>query len=299
MSNTCLLAKFETVPRVSVYVELLRRNPDYRNLWLARVVSNFGDWFNLLASAALITSLTGSGTAISYLFLARFLPVFVMSPFAGVLADRYRAAHDHGHHGCAAGRHCAVLSVHPYAAAKSGCSTRSPSLQFLLSALYTLRIPRCSPTSWNRTTSSRQTRWTASPGVPCWRWARFSAGWPRRPGNFGGLCDRCRRPFCWRRGLSCAFPAYPSRRKTGGASPALRFPGGLPIPAWSAVHIGSQPWCKAGGVAGVGRHQCAGDTAGTAGVRHRSRRHSHAGPHLRRDRHRHGLWSAAHSPAHR
>ena len=74
---------------MSVYVELLRSNQNYRNLWLARVVSNFGDWFNLLASAALITSLTGAGTAVSYLFLARFLPLFVMSPFAGVLADRY------------------------------------------------------------------------------------------------------------------------------------------------------------------------------------------------------------------
>lgn len=71
------------------YSALLRRNRAYRNLWLARVVSNLGDWFNLLASAALITSLTGAGTAVSYLFLARFLPVFVMSPFAGVLADRY------------------------------------------------------------------------------------------------------------------------------------------------------------------------------------------------------------------
>lgn len=71
------------------YISLLRRNADYRNLWLARVVSNLGDWFNLLASAALITQLTGAGTAISYLFLARLLPVFVMSPFAGVLADRY------------------------------------------------------------------------------------------------------------------------------------------------------------------------------------------------------------------
>jgi MFS family permease len=74
---------------LSVYVDLLSKNPNYRNLWLARVVSNFGDWFNLLASAALITSLTGAGTAVSYLFLARFLPVFVMSPLAGVLADRY------------------------------------------------------------------------------------------------------------------------------------------------------------------------------------------------------------------
>ncbi len=71
------------------YIVLLRRNPAYRNLWLARVISNLGDWFNLLASAALISQLTGAGTAISYLFLARLLPVFFMSPFAGVLADRY------------------------------------------------------------------------------------------------------------------------------------------------------------------------------------------------------------------
>jgi MFS family permease len=71
------------------YISLIRRNANYRNLWLARVVSNLGDWFNLLASAALITQLTGAGTAISYLFLARLLPVFVMSPIAGVFADRY------------------------------------------------------------------------------------------------------------------------------------------------------------------------------------------------------------------
>jgi MFS family permease len=71
------------------YILLLRRNVNYRNLWLARVVSNLGDWFNLLASAALITQLTGAGTAISYLFLARLLPIFIMSPIAGVFADRY------------------------------------------------------------------------------------------------------------------------------------------------------------------------------------------------------------------
>jgi MFS family permease len=71
------------------YIALLQRNANYRRLWLARVVSNLGDWFNLLASAALISNLTGAGTAVSYLFLARLLPVFVMSPVAGVFADRY------------------------------------------------------------------------------------------------------------------------------------------------------------------------------------------------------------------
>lgn len=74
---------------MEIYLSLLQRNRNFRNLWFARVVSNLGDWFNLLASAALIANLSGAGTAISFLFLARFLPLFLMSPFAGVLADRF------------------------------------------------------------------------------------------------------------------------------------------------------------------------------------------------------------------
>ncbi len=70
------------------YLDLLRNRPHYRRLWIGRLVSNLGDWFNLLASAQLIASLTNSGSAISFLFLARFLPVFLATPFAGVLADR-------------------------------------------------------------------------------------------------------------------------------------------------------------------------------------------------------------------
>ena len=71
------------------YLSLLRRNRDYRFLWLGNVVSLLGDWFNLIAAAELITELSNSGVAISYLFLARFLPLFFFSPLAGVLADRY------------------------------------------------------------------------------------------------------------------------------------------------------------------------------------------------------------------
>src|SRR5690606_27182551 len=75
------------------YLTLLRENPNYRNLWLAYVASQLGDWFNLIASASLIADLTTTGTAISYLFLARFLPLFFFSPFAGVLADRFDRRH--------------------------------------------------------------------------------------------------------------------------------------------------------------------------------------------------------------
>jgi predicted MFS family arabinose efflux permease len=78
---------------MSEYVGLLQRNRDYRHLWLGSVVSQLGDWFNLIASATLVANLTGTGSAISYLFLARFLPLFIFSPLAGVLADRYDRRH--------------------------------------------------------------------------------------------------------------------------------------------------------------------------------------------------------------
>jgi len=71
------------------YISLLRHNKSYRFLWLGNVVSQLGDWFNLIAAAELITELSNTGVAISYLFLARFLPLFLFSPLAGVLADRY------------------------------------------------------------------------------------------------------------------------------------------------------------------------------------------------------------------
>ena len=71
------------------YLDLLKRNPNFRYLWWGNVVSLLGDWFNLIASAALVTELTNSGVAISYLFLVRFLPQFLFSPLAGVIADRY------------------------------------------------------------------------------------------------------------------------------------------------------------------------------------------------------------------
>lgn len=71
------------------YLDLLKANRNFRHLWWGDVVSLIGDWFNLIASAALITELTNSGAAISYLFLVRLLPQFLFSPIAGVITDRY------------------------------------------------------------------------------------------------------------------------------------------------------------------------------------------------------------------
>jgi len=71
------------------YVELIRESPDFRNLWFGQIVSLLGDWFNLIGSAALIATLTGSGLAISGLFVVRMLAPFLISPLAGVVTDRY------------------------------------------------------------------------------------------------------------------------------------------------------------------------------------------------------------------
>jgi NRE family putative nickel resistance protein-like MFS transporter len=71
------------------YLELLRGNRNFRLLWSGEIVSLLGDWFDLIASAALIASLTQSGAAVGGLFVVRMLAPFLVSPFAGVAADRY------------------------------------------------------------------------------------------------------------------------------------------------------------------------------------------------------------------
>ena len=71
------------------YYELVKGNQNYRSLWFGEIVSLFGDWFNLIASAALISSLTGSGMAVGGLFVVRMLAPFLVSPIAGVVADRF------------------------------------------------------------------------------------------------------------------------------------------------------------------------------------------------------------------
>ncbi len=75
------------------YLPLLRRNANYRYLWSGQVISLLGDWFNLIASASLVASLTESGVAVGGLFVIRMLAQFAATPFAGVAADRYNRKH--------------------------------------------------------------------------------------------------------------------------------------------------------------------------------------------------------------
>ncbi len=76
-------------PETVGYVALVRQNKKFRLLWLGQIVSLLGDWFDLIASASLIAILTQSGAAVGGLFVVRMLAPFLISPIAGVAADRY------------------------------------------------------------------------------------------------------------------------------------------------------------------------------------------------------------------
>jgi predicted MFS family arabinose efflux permease len=71
------------------YVELVRRNRDFRLMWLGQVVSQLGDWFDTIALFTLVLRLTGSGRAVGLVLVARFLPSVVLGPLSGVFADRF------------------------------------------------------------------------------------------------------------------------------------------------------------------------------------------------------------------
>ncbi|HEX2269282.1 MAG TPA: MFS transporter, partial [Pyrinomonadaceae bacterium] len=71
------------------YIELLRNNRSFRQLWLGQVVSQMGDWFDTIALYTIILNLTGSGRDVGLLLVARFVPSFLFGPLSGVIADRF------------------------------------------------------------------------------------------------------------------------------------------------------------------------------------------------------------------
>ena len=76
------------------YLRLLRDNPEYTKLWLAQVISLMGDWFNTVVLSALVAQYSnGSGLAISIFLMSRFLPPLLVTPFTGVLLDRFNRKH--------------------------------------------------------------------------------------------------------------------------------------------------------------------------------------------------------------
>lgn len=68
---------------------LLRRNPSFRKLFTAQIISYAGDWFAAVAAIGLLLDATGSDFLASAFWVAQTLPTFVMGPIAGPVADRF------------------------------------------------------------------------------------------------------------------------------------------------------------------------------------------------------------------
>jgi len=64
------------------------RVPNYRIYSGGQAVSLSGTWMQSVAQAWLVLDLTGSGTAIGLVLALQFLPVLLLGPLGGVLADR-------------------------------------------------------------------------------------------------------------------------------------------------------------------------------------------------------------------
>ena len=75
-----------TGPRASL--SLLRRNRDFRALFLASVISLGGDWFLWVAINGLIYESTGKALYVGLAILAQESAFFLASPIGGALADR-------------------------------------------------------------------------------------------------------------------------------------------------------------------------------------------------------------------
>jgi len=72
---------------------LLRRNPGFARLYLSAIVSFAGDWFAVVALQGLVLETTGRPLLAGLMLATSTLPFAIVSPFAGVIADRVDRRH--------------------------------------------------------------------------------------------------------------------------------------------------------------------------------------------------------------
>lgn len=63
-------------------------NPNYRRYASGQAISVIGTWMQSVAQSWLVLELTGSGTALGLTVALQTLPVLLLGPYAGVIADR-------------------------------------------------------------------------------------------------------------------------------------------------------------------------------------------------------------------
>jgi MFS family permease len=61
---------------------------NFRLFFIGQLISNSGNWLTIVAITLLVLHRTGSGVAVGLLAACQYGPLLVLSPFAGVIADR-------------------------------------------------------------------------------------------------------------------------------------------------------------------------------------------------------------------
>ncbi len=72
-------------PRLPIII----RNPAFGLLWAGQLLSGAGSWLLVVAVPVYVLQLTGSASEAGLAFVAEVLPVLLVGPAAGVLADRW------------------------------------------------------------------------------------------------------------------------------------------------------------------------------------------------------------------
>ena len=75
--------------KLQPYIDLVRGNENYRRLWLAQLISNFGDWFGILAVYAIIQVYSGSELLLGLIIVVKMMSLAFSSPIAGFITDRF------------------------------------------------------------------------------------------------------------------------------------------------------------------------------------------------------------------
>jgi Major Facilitator Superfamily len=72
------------------YMQLLRRNRSFRNLWWGQVISELGNWFHFVAALGLVRVVSnGAPETTTIMLLARLIPFTLFAPIAGAVVDRW------------------------------------------------------------------------------------------------------------------------------------------------------------------------------------------------------------------
>src|SRR5579872_2024855 len=75
---------------LGAYARLVRRNANFRRLWIAQIVSEIGDWFYSLAIYSLLLQFTGQARSVALALVLQVIPQTLFGPLSGVVNDRIR-----------------------------------------------------------------------------------------------------------------------------------------------------------------------------------------------------------------